>query len=138
MVVFERQRSRTKMKRGRSGSKQKMNRPSLKSETQSTSCKVIERGPSTQSQQSANERNSSFVPSVFKSTLYHHAKYRYTTTYRIHSFHRMADQDINNDISALPVDKQMEQILRSRLDVQELVSPPLPKYGSSNAGSSFP
>lgn len=34
----------------------------------------------------------------------------------------MADQQ--TDISALPIDKQMEHILRSRLDVQELVSPP--------------
>jgi hypothetical protein len=41
---------------------------------------------------------------------------------RITSLANMADQQ--TDISALPIDKQMEHILRSRLDVQELVSLP--------------
>lgn len=34
----------------------------------------------------------------------------------------MAESQQTADISALPIDKQIEQILRGRLDVQELVS----------------
>jgi stress-induced morphogen len=34
------------------------------------------------------------------------------------------DEPNQTDISALPIDKQMEHILRSRLDIQELVSLP--------------
>lgn len=47
------------------------------------------------------------------------------------------------DFSALPIDQQMEHILRSRLDIQELVSPfrPFPALiGSAHTllSSSFP
>jgi hypothetical protein len=34
----------------------------------------------------------------------------------------MAESQQTADVSALPIDQQMEQILRTRLDVQELVS----------------
>ncbi|GHJ89348.1 hypothetical protein NliqN6_5750 [Naganishia liquefaciens] len=45
----------------------------------------------------------------------------------------MAESQQTADVSALPIDQQMEQILRTRLDVQELKITDI----SANCGNSF-